>query len=83
MALGNSSGTLWAGIYRGPGTPSKITLAVGGQTLQARVYTLPSSPGWVAYYAEASTTLDLGAAKPKPTVRAYAADGTLLMTTRL
>ncbi|WP_432190372.1 hypothetical protein [Streptomyces sp. Tue6028] len=83
LARGSSSGSVWAGVYRGPGAPSKITIAIGGQTLQARIYTLPGSPGWIAYCAETSTPslglLDMG----KPTVRAYAADGTLVLTTRL
>ncbi|MGW5429541.1 hypothetical protein ACWET9_20380 [Streptomyces sp. NPDC004059] len=77
---GTGSGTVWAGIYRGPETPDKITLAVGGRTLRARLYTLPGSPGWVAYCAETSTP---GLATAKPTVRVQAADGTLLLTTRL
>ncbi|MFI8829366.1 hypothetical protein [Streptomyces sp. NPDC053431] len=81
VARGSSSGTVWAGIYRDPGAPSKITIEVGDQTLRARIYTLPGSPGWVAYSADTSTPLrsDLS----KPTVRAYAADGALLLTTRL
>ncbi|MFI9825640.1 hypothetical protein ACIHFC_35250 [Streptomyces sp. NPDC052013] len=81
LARGSNSGTVWAGVYRGPGAPSKITIAVRGQTFQARIYTLPGSPGWLAYYTETSKHLSFDS--PKPTVRAYAADGTLLMTTRL
>lgn len=81
VALGSSSGSVLAGVYRGSGVPSKITIAVGGQTLRARIYTLPGSPGWVAYYTEAFKHFNSGF--PKPIVRAYAADGTLLLTTRL
>ena len=75
-----SSGTVWAGVYRGPKTPSKITLAVGAQTLRARLYTLSGTPGWVAYCAETSTP---SRDSVKPTVRVYNSVGTLLLTTRL
>ncbi|MFC5884277.1 hypothetical protein RMN57_06405 [Kitasatospora sp. CM 4170] len=51
-----------------------------GRTLQARLYTLAGSPGWVAYCAE--TALSRPGAE-KPTVEAYVADGSLLPTTRL
>jgi hypothetical protein len=81
MSQGNGSLTAFAGIYRGPGTPSKIVLGIGGGALQARVYTLPGSPGWIAYYTEASTSFDFRG--DKATVRAYAADGTLLLAARL
>ncbi|WP_395297551.1 hypothetical protein ACF9IK_31945 [Kitasatospora hibisci] len=80
LARGSGSATVWAGVYRGPGTPAKLTLAVDGRTLPARLYALAGSPGWVAYSAE--TALPRNSAE-KPTVEAYAADGTLLLTTRL
>jgi hypothetical protein len=80
VARGTGSGTVWAGVYRGPRAPSRITLAVGGRTLPARLYTLTGSPGWVAYCAETSTP---GLASAKPTVRVHAADGSLLLTARL
>ncbi|MEU6092633.1 hypothetical protein ABZ865_38835 [Streptomyces sp. NPDC047085] len=80
VAWGTGSGTVWAGVYRGPEAPSRITLEVGSRTVRARLYTLTGSPGWVAYCAETSTP---GHASVKPTIRVYAADGSLLLTTRL
>ena len=50
-SLGDASGTLWAGIYRGPVSAStKITLKLGDRTLNAQVVTLAGKPGWGAFY---------------------------------
>ncbi|WP_159395814.1 hypothetical protein [Streptomyces sp. 3211] len=51
IARGDASGVLWAGIYRGPVTPTtKVTIKLGARTLQAEVVTLAGKPGWGAYY---------------------------------
>ncbi|MGW1729109.1 hypothetical protein ACWCQK_40490 [Streptomyces sp. NPDC002306] len=51
IARGDASGALWAGIYRGPVTPTtKVTIKLGARTLQAKVVTLAGKPGWGAYY---------------------------------
>jgi hypothetical protein len=71
---------VWAGVYRGPGTPDKITLTIGDRTLPVRLYTLAGHPGWIAFAADTAAS---GRSTDKPTLRAYATDGTLLLSTRL
>jgi hypothetical protein len=51
VAYGDASGTLWAGIYRGPVSAStKVTIKLGDRTLDAQVATLAGKPGWGAFY---------------------------------
>ncbi|GAA1972058.1 hypothetical protein [Catenulispora subtropica] len=74
------STTLWAGIYHGPGTPATVTLTFGGRSVPAKVLTLPGSPGWMAFAAEAAGS-DTGT--DKPVLSAYSADGTKLLAIRV
>ncbi|MFH8620794.1 hypothetical protein ACH4A8_02650 [Streptomyces vietnamensis] len=48
---GDATGTVWAGVYRGPERPAGVTLSAGGRTTNARIVTLPGHPGWVAFHA--------------------------------
>ncbi|MEU6092635.1 hypothetical protein ABZ865_38845 [Streptomyces sp. NPDC047085] len=67
VACGDASGTLWAGIYRGPVSAStKVTIKLGDRTLDAQVVTLAGKPGWGAYYV--FDTHKVGADKPVITV---------------
>jgi hypothetical protein len=67
MASGDASGTLWAGIYRGPVSAStKVTIKLGDHTLDAQVATLAGKPGWGAFYV--FDTHKAGADKPVITV---------------
>ncbi|MEV6295759.1 hypothetical protein AB0M41_36260 [Streptomyces sp. NPDC051896] len=67
MASGDASGTLWAGIYRGPVSAStKVTIKLGDRTLDAQVATLAGKPGWGAFYV--FDTHKDGADKPVITV---------------
>ncbi|MFF8380665.1 hypothetical protein ACF07V_31530 [Streptomyces sp. NPDC015661] len=72
-ASADRSGTLWAGVYRGPGTPAKVTVEIDGRTLTGKVVTLAGKPGWAAFYAVDPRT---GSTAPEITVEA--ADGTVL-----
>ncbi|GAA1972050.1 hypothetical protein [Catenulispora subtropica] len=68
LASGNASGTLWAGIYRGPvSDTTKVTIKVGGRTLEAHVTSLAGHPGWGVYYVLDSHKV--GADKPSITVQ--------------
>ncbi|MFF3604665.1 hypothetical protein [Streptomyces sp. NPDC002463] len=72
---GTGTGTVWAGIYRGPERPAGVTLSVGGRTVSARIVTLPGSPGWVAFHA-----YDTQAGTNGSTITVLGADGTVLAT---
>jgi hypothetical protein len=75
-ASGDASGTLYAGIYRGPGKAARITAAIGSRTLNTQVVTLAGSPGWAAFYADETQA---GAkSTPALTITVQAADGTVL-----
>jgi hypothetical protein len=78
-AFDDDAGTLWAGIYRGTRTPSRITVAVAGQTVEARLLVLSSRPDWVAYYADVPGAQG---ADRQPVITARSADGTALATIR-
>ncbi|WP_395297549.1 hypothetical protein ACF9IK_31935 [Kitasatospora hibisci] len=68
-AWGDASGTLWAGIFRGPVSDStKITIRLGDRTLDAKVVTLAGRPGWGAFYAFDTQKTD-ASAKPAVTVQ--------------
>lgn len=72
----NTSGTLHAGIYRGPDKAVGITTTIGGRTVATQVITLAGSPGWTAFYADDT---EQGATSPGTlTVTVRAADGTVL-----
>ncbi|MFJ4866621.1 hypothetical protein [Streptomyces sp. NPDC088748] len=75
-ASGGASGTLYAGIYRGPGKASRITVAIGSRTLNTQVITWAGSPGWAAFYADDTQAGAIG--MPAPTITVQAADGTIL-----
>lgn len=45
-------GALYAGIYRGPGKPARVTVAIGSRALSTQAVTLADSPGWAAFYAD-------------------------------
>nr|WP_163017137.1 hypothetical protein [Streptomyces chartreusis] len=76
IASGDASGTLYAGIYRGPGKAARITAALGNRKLNTQVITLAGSPGWAAFYADDPRA---GAkSTPALTVTVQAADGTIL-----
>ncbi|WP_432190374.1 hypothetical protein [Streptomyces sp. Tue6028] len=69
-ARGDASGTLWAGIYRGPVSSStKVTIKVGGRTLDAKVATLAGKPGWGAFYVFDTHKIDFKTNKPVITVQ--------------
>ncbi|MFE4922284.1 hypothetical protein [Streptomyces sp. NPDC056661] len=51
IAVGDEASTVWAGIYRSPEKPTKVTLSMRGRTMSARIVTLPGRPGWVAFHA--------------------------------
>ncbi|MGW2847042.1 hypothetical protein [Streptomyces sp. NPDC001108] len=75
IARGNASGTLWAGIYRGPVTAATtVTVKLGARTLQAKVITLADKPGWAAYYVSDAK----GSADVKPSITVQDADGTVV-----
>jgi hypothetical protein len=68
-ARGDASGTLWAGIYRGPiSSSTKVTVTLGARTLDARVVTLAGKPGWGAFYLF-DAGHRVGADKPVVTVQ--------------
>ncbi|WP_330174300.1 hypothetical protein OG875_12555 [Streptomyces sp. NBC_01498] len=68
LAWGDAAGVLYAGVHRGPLSPTaKVTIKVGARTLQAEVVALAGTPGWGAYYAFDATG-DLSA-KPSITVQ--------------
>jgi hypothetical protein len=78
-AFDDATGTLLAGICRTTPAPARITVTLAGRTAQARLLTLPSRPGWIAYYAEipgAHTTTR------QPVVTAHSAAGTTVATVR-
>lgn len=76
IGAGDASGTLYAGIYRGPGKVARITAAVGDRTLSTHVVTLAGSPGWAAFYADDTWTEVMSTSALTFTV--HAADGTIL-----
>jgi hypothetical protein len=76
IASRDASGTLYAGIYRGPGKVASITVANGTRILNTHVITLADSPGWVAFYADGTQAGAKSTAALTVTVRA--ADGTIL-----
>lgn len=68
MARGDASGTLFAGVYRGPVSAStKVTIKLGGRALGAKVVTLAGKPGWGAFYV--FDAHKVGAEKPVITVQ--------------
>ncbi|MFF8380663.1 hypothetical protein ACF07V_31520 [Streptomyces sp. NPDC015661] len=72
----DASGTLWTGVYRGPGAPARVTVSVDGRSMDARVVTLSGAPGWVAFHADdahAGATSRSGV-----TITVRATDGTVL-----
>ncbi|MEU9298685.1 hypothetical protein [Streptomyces sp. NPDC048266] len=73
---GDTSGTLHAGIYRGPGKAARITVAIGSRTLNTRVITLAGGPGWAAFYADDTQGGTINV--PALTITVQAADGTIL-----
>ncbi|MFC8008749.1 hypothetical protein [Streptomyces cinereoruber] len=75
-ASGDASGTLYAGIYRGPGKAARITVAIGSRTLNTQVITLAGSPGWAAFYADDTRAGTIS--MPALTITVQAADGTIL-----
>ncbi|MFF2847588.1 hypothetical protein ACFVT5_14880 [Streptomyces sp. NPDC058001] len=72
-AAGDGGGTVWGGVYRGPATPTEVTLSLGGRTVSARIVTLPGRPGWVAFHAD-----DAHAWADDITVTVKGADGAIL-----
>ncbi|NUR03229.1 MAG: hypothetical protein HOY79_43965 [Streptomyces sp.] len=70
LASSDGSGTLLAGIYRGPVSGStKITIMLDGRKLPATVTSLPGNPGWGVFYVLDSH--NIGAAKPSITVQNF------------
>lgn len=70
LARTDASGTLLAGIYRGPVSEStKITITLDGRKLPATVTSLPGNPGWGVFYVLDSHKI--GAAKPSITVQNF------------
>jgi hypothetical protein len=78
-AFDYDAGTLWAGIYQGTRTPSRITVTVAGQTVEARLLVLSPRPNWVAYYADVPGAQ---ADHRQPVITARFADGTAPATIR-
>ncbi|WP_413103637.1 hypothetical protein [Streptomyces sp. Inha503] len=76
-AFDDDTGTLWAGTYRGTETPSRITVAVAGRTVEASLLVLSSRPGWIAYYADFPDTQDTNR---HPVITTRSADGTTVVT---
>ncbi|MEU4359239.1 hypothetical protein [Streptomyces virginiae] len=76
VASGDTSGTLYAGIYRGPGKATRITAAIGNSTLNTQVIRLADSPGWAAFYAD--DTQAGAKSTPALTITVQGADGTIL-----
>ncbi|NWF24740.1 hypothetical protein HW130_00390 [Streptomyces sp. PKU-EA00015] len=72
-AAGDDAGTVWAGIYRGPEKPTRVTFSLEGRTMNARIVTLPGRPGWVAFHAD-----DTHARKNDITITVQGADGAIL-----
>jgi hypothetical protein len=70
--LGSPGRSLAVGLYRGHGPVGRVTVDLGGRTLEAQTATLPGQPGWCAFYVDASV---LG---NTPTVTVYRADGMVL-----
>ncbi|MGW9437026.1 hypothetical protein [Streptomyces sp. NPDC055607] len=75
-ASGDISGTLYAGLYRSPDKAARVTVTIGGRTLDAQVVTLVGHPGWVAFYADDTRARDENTSAFTITVRA--ADGEVL-----
>jgi hypothetical protein len=73
---GDRSSALVIGRYRGAGTVTRVTVALGASTSEAHVVTLAGHPGWAAFYVEIPGSAAPGAATP--TVTAYGADGSVL-----
>ncbi|MCK7626426.1 hypothetical protein MUU72_25535 [Streptomyces sp. RS10V-4] len=84
-AFDDDTGTLWAGTYRGTGTPSHLTVAVAGRTVEASLLVLSSRPGWIAYYADFPDVPNVPDAQDTdllPVITARSADGTTMATLR-
>jgi hypothetical protein len=75
--------TLYTGAYHGEREAAKITVQVAGQTLNAKLLTLPGDPGWSAYYVDgpAAKLPEHKGDSVKALVTVHAADGTVLATT--
>ncbi|WP_330174298.1 hypothetical protein OG875_12545 [Streptomyces sp. NBC_01498] len=71
----DDTGTLWAGIHRGPEPPARVTVAAGGRTTTARTVTLPGRPGWFAFYAD-----DARGSTDDFTITVQGSDGAILDT---
>ncbi|MFF8512793.1 hypothetical protein ACF064_32445 [Streptomyces sp. NPDC015492] len=74
-ATANTSGTLWTGIYRGPGRPARVTIVADGRTPTVRAATLPGNPDWIAFVADDPNPVDSTQAL---TMTVQAGDGTIL-----
>jgi hypothetical protein len=49
--FGSSKGSVYFGIYRGPGTLARMVATLQGRPMRTQVLTLPGHPGWAAYLA--------------------------------
>ncbi|MFE6814491.1 hypothetical protein [Streptomyces sp. NPDC057675] len=70
-------GTLWAGIYRGPGRPARVTVVADGRTTTVLAATLPGGPDWIAFAAHER---HVGHSASALTITVQAGDGTTLAT---
>ncbi|MEU3300152.1 hypothetical protein ABZ729_10070 [Streptomyces sp. NPDC006678] len=79
VSFAEPAGTLYVGVYRGPGRLARATVHVGGVTLNAKVVTLAGGPGWAAFYVDGPPRAGEKARVPAViTLTGYAADGTVL-----
>ncbi|MFC9327877.1 hypothetical protein [Kitasatospora sp. NPDC057015] len=70
--LGDATSTLALGLYRGAAPAARVTVALGGRSVEAQVFALAGEPGWSVFVAPGvgrGTT---------PTVTVFAADGGVL-----
>ncbi|MCX5212887.1 hypothetical protein OG689_27045 [Kitasatospora sp. NBC_00240] len=70
--LGDGPSALAVGLYRGAGPAARVTVTLGGRSVDAQVVVLAGEPGWCAFVAGGAGN------GMTPTVTVFTADGGVL-----
>ncbi|OKI14311.1 hypothetical protein [Streptomyces sp. CB03911] len=70
--LGDGPSALAVGLYRGPGAAARVTVELGGRSVEAQLVVPAGEPGWCAFVADGAGN------GMTPTVTVFAGDGGVL-----